>query len=213
MTRPPLEVLKKRIHVGCGPAALKAEWLNVDIRNFPGVDQVFDITQPWEGLGGVEYVYGEHFLEHLTLDQALAFLSRAHGAMVETGRIRLSTPALEWVIATHFDPAQTDANKMIAQTLGINRAFHGWGHKFLWSRIMLQTALQESGFRNVTFHKYGESDDKFLRGIEEHGGYKEQQGFPSTWIVEAMNDPDAKLDAAFREVAERDFVRYVRSGH
>lgn len=213
MTRPPLETLKKRIHVGCGPKALKADWLNVDIRNFPGIDQVCDITQPWDGLTDVQYVYGEHFIEHLSMTQALDFFRHAHGAMAASGRIRLSTPALEWVIATHFNPAQTDDDKMIGQTFGINRAFHGWGHQFLWSRAMLQAALTASGFRDVTFHAYGESGDPFLTGIEEHGGYKVQHGFPSTWIVEAVNDPGAEENASFAEIVERDFVRYVRSGH
>lgn len=211
--RPPLDELKTRIHVGCGPNALKPNWLNVDIRPFAGVDQVCDITQPWDGLTAVEYVYGEHFIEHLSLEQALAFLRHAAGAMIDGGRIRLSTPALEWVIATHFHPGEQSEPRMLAQTFGINRAFHGWGHRFLWSRAMLEKALGACGFQDIAFLGYGESDHETLRGIEEHGGYKVQNGFPSTWIVEGARRGDLVTDDAFLAAAEQEFTRYVRSGH
>lgn len=212
-TRPSLETLRKRVHVGCGPKALKSDWLNVDIRSFPGIDYVCDIAEPWGDLKDVEYVYGEHFLEHLSIEQAIAFLHHAHGAMKKGGRIRLSTPSVEWVLATHFDPSQTDPARMIAQTIAVNRAFHGWGHQFLWSREMLKAALTSSGFRDVTFHSYGKSSDPFLTGIEEHGDYKIYQGLPSVWIVEAVNDPVVEPDSTFVELVEQDFIQYVRAGH
>lgn len=211
--RPAIDILRKRIHVGCGPKALKSDWLNVDIRKFPGVDFVSDITKPWVDLFEVQYVYGEHFIEHLTLQQAMDFLSHSLTAMATNGRLRLSTPSLEWVMATHFDVNQTEPDTIINQTMAINRAFHGWGHQFLWSKPMLKSALLASGYKDVKFYGYGESDDEFLVGIEEHGGYKVQNGFPSTWIVEAVKGPGDPRDNLFQERIEKDFLRYVRSGH
>lgn len=64
----------KKLQVGCGPQNLMSDWWNVDIRAFPGIDQVMDVTKPWP-FDGVEYVYGEHFLEHLRLEGAIAFLN------------------------------------------------------------------------------------------------------------------------------------------
>ena len=34
-----------------------------------------DVTKPWP-FNGLEYVYGEHFLEHLSLEGAIAFLDK-----------------------------------------------------------------------------------------------------------------------------------------
>ena len=34
-----------------------------------------DVTKPWF-FNGLEYVYGEHFLEHLSLEGAIAFLDK-----------------------------------------------------------------------------------------------------------------------------------------
>src|SRR5262245_24244666 len=86
----------RRLHVGCGPRNLMAEWWNVDILTFPGVDEVADVTVPWPW-HNLEYVFGEHFLEHLALDDAVKFLTEAAWNLRPGGRIRLSTPGLEWV--------------------------------------------------------------------------------------------------------------------
>jgi hypothetical protein len=211
--RPPIEELRQRIHVGCGPKSLKSEWWNVDIRAFPGVDEVCDITQPWGDLSGVTHVYGEHFLEHLALGQALDFLTHARGALAQEGRLRLTTPSLEWVISTHFDPSGDD-QQVIDQTYGVNRAFRGWGHQFLWSRPMLVKTLTALGYADIIFCTYGESDDPMLQGVEQHGGYTVAHGFPSVWIVEANKGIDGAEEAQeFRQTVREKFLRYVESGH
>lgn len=212
--RPTETVLRTRVHVGCGPKALKPDWWNVDLRAFRGVDEVRDVVEPWTGYSAVEYVYGEHFIEHLRIDQAAAFLANACDVMREGGRIRLSTPSLEWVFSTHFNPMEPNRDKMVANTYRINRAFHGWGHQFLWSRPMLEEALSATGFTDVNFYGYGESDDPFLRNLEEHGGYSITNGFPSTWIVEAVKRsgvPSRRNE--FLAAAVQEFQRFVDGGH
>lgn len=212
--RPAEAVLRTRVHVGCGPRALKRAWWNVDLRAFQGVDEVRDVSAPWIGYAAVEYVYGEHFIEHLRLDQAVRFLSNAHGAMRKNGRIRLSTPSLEWVLSTHFDVSDCDRARMLTNTYRINRAFHGWGHRFLWSRPMLEEALSAVGFADVRFYGYGESDDPSLRGLEEHGGYSVSNGLPSVWIAEAAKRSGApERGDEFLAVAVREFQRFVDGGH
>jgi predicted SAM-dependent methyltransferase len=44
-----------RVHVGSGPKSLLPDWWNVDIRDFPGVDEVVDATAPWPWTN-LEYV-------------------------------------------------------------------------------------------------------------------------------------------------------------
>lgn len=212
-TRPPQEVLCKRVHVGCGPHCLKPDWLNVDIRAFPGVDLVTDITQPWEGLHDVDYVFGEHFIEHLTLPQAFAFLRSAWGAMSDHGRIRLSTPALEWVVASHLDPHMADEEGLRAATFAINRAFHGWGHQFLWSKPCLKHTLDACGFHEIAFFPYGQSDDPFLTSIEAHGEVAVFDGLPSVWIVEAVKNPAKDVDRLFMQHVKSVYLDHVAAGH
>jgi hypothetical protein len=195
-----------------------ADWWNVDIRSFKGIDEVADVTATWPWTS-LDYVYGEHFLEHLPLDGAVAFLGQALARLRPGGRIRLSTPGLEWVWQTHLRPGGSD-EQVVADTYRANRAFHGWGHEFLYSRPFLERLLGRQGFVDVTFHAYGESDDPALRGLERHGTYQVADGWPNVWNVEAArptgdasstDQPETPPDLL--EEIEREFVRYVKSGH
>jgi hypothetical protein len=187
-----------------------ADWWNVDIRSFRGIDEVVDVTEPWPWRG-LDYVYGEHFLEHLALDGAVRFLAEARTGLRPGGVLRLSTPGLEWVWRTHFDPAGADPGRQVEATFRANRAFYGWGHRFLYSRPMLEHVLVASGFSDLTFHRFGESDEPELRGLERHGSFEVVDGWPNVWIVEARPGGTAS-DDILAEV-ERELERFRRSGH
>ena len=202
----------RRLHVGCGPHHRPPGWWNVDIRWFPGVDQVLDVTRPWP-FRDLEAVFAEHFLEHLDPDEAVRFLCHARRALAEGGQIRLSTPSLEWVMATHFDLNESDRQRRVAATMGTNRAFHGWGHRFLWSKEMLVELLTRLGWSDLRFHHYGESDRPHLAGLEGHGKFTVEAGYPSVWIVEATSDGPAPDPAPVLDWLEAAYLRFVRSGH
>jgi predicted SAM-dependent methyltransferase len=201
----------RRLNVGSGPHHARERWWNVDIRDFEAVDQVLDVTQPWP-FEDLELIYAEHFLEHLHPSGALDFLRHAWGALRIGGAIRLSTPGLEWVVRTHYTFAD-EPEKQRLQTFATNRAFHGWGHRFLYSRSMLEWVLSGVGFSDLRFFDYGESDTPEFLGIEQHGGYSKSGGFPSVWVVEARRGNEATLDPALAEAFTEHFIRYVQSGH
>lgn len=173
-----------------------------------------DATELWAiPHGSLAYVYGEHFLEHLPIGGALACLSHAGRALHRGGRLRLSTPNLEWVLATHFD-LDGPGEQRRRQPLVVNRAFHEWGRHFLWSRALLDHVLDALGFEDVTEHRYGESDDPQLCGLERHGSATVTQGRPNVLIVEATRGKRAatvppELEGWLRE----EFVRHVEAGH
>jgi predicted SAM-dependent methyltransferase len=202
-----------RLNVGCGPYHQKPGWYNIDVRPFPGTDEVRDATLPFSDLAPLEYVYCEHFIEHLSLDGALAFLRNCAAALAVGGRIRISTPALEWVLATHFDLTEGRENRIVDATLVTNRAFHGWGHQFLWSKPMLRAALTAVGFDQVAFCSYGESDDPALAGLEQHGDFQIDGGWPSVWIAEALRPGEIVADNEFVLRCEREYLCHVRDCH
>jgi predicted SAM-dependent methyltransferase len=209
----PVSPSVSRVQVGCGPKNLLEGWCNVDIRNFPGVDMVMDVTQPWPWSGELDYVYGEHFLEHIDIGGALRFLESAGRALREGGRLRLSTPSLEWVLKTHFRFDRGERHRLY-ETFAINRAFHGWGHRFLYSKPILEATLAAVGYRDLEFFNYGESHTPQLRGLERHGEWRIEDGYPSVWIVEAVRESgEIKIDQQFSELVVQHFVRYVESGH
>jgi len=173
-----------RLHIGSGTESL-AGWVNVDTRSLPGVDLVLDVRGglPFEN---VEAIYAEHFLEHLTLDEGLAFLSECRRALADAGVLRLSTPNLDWVHATHYHlgawASDTEAQR---DALYINRAFRGWGHRFLYNRAILTAALGSAGFSRLAFCRYGESGTPGLSGLERHETWQDAPELPHVLIVEA----------------------------
>jgi predicted SAM-dependent methyltransferase len=203
-----------KVHVGCGPKAHISGWWNTDLRPFPGIDQAMDATAPWPWRDQLTHVYAEHFLEHLTIDQAFAFLTNAGSALQEGGRMRLSTPNLSWVMCHYELGADADPEVRLRETLAMNRAFHGWGHQFLWSEEMLTGLLESMGYEDVLTYEYGKSDDPALREIERHPGYWFAQGHPSVVIVEAVRGRrEIGMDPAIEQWIEHEFGRHVKYGH
>lgn len=211
--RPILRDEVRRVQVGCGPHHHRAGWWNTDLRPFAGIDEAMDACAPWPWHEQLDYVYAEHFLEHLTFENAMSFLLEAGRALRVGGRIRLTTPSLEWVIKTHvvFGP---DGAMPVYDTLRLNRAFHGWGHAFLYSAPMLRTTFEKIGYVDVTFCDYGRSDDPALCDLELHGDFSVDHGYPSVWIVEATKpESGIAIDGVFHAFVDDALGQYLRGGH
>jgi predicted SAM-dependent methyltransferase len=203
----------RRLHVGCGPYHSRMDWWNVDLRPFRGVDEVMDAVQPWRWHDILDFVYAEHFLEHLSIGDGLKFLENAGRALKPGGRIRLTTPALEWVVKTHFT-FDASENAQQLNTLHLNRAFYGWGHRFLYSKPMLARVLEAVGYGQVQFCEYGRSGVSDLQDLELHGEFKVDFGFPSVWIVEATKTcADMRISDEFIGFVDGEYGQFVEAGH
>ncbi len=173
-----------RLHIGCGQEAIPG-WINIDNRELPGVDRVLDVRQglPFQNASAI---YAEHFLEHLALEDGLAFLRECRRTLAPEGILRLSTPNLDWVYATHYRTGTACSSETkISDCFQLNRAFHGWGHQFLYNREALESVLHAAGFRSVSFYRYGESAAAQLSGLERHQTWEDTPELPHVIIAEA----------------------------
>ena len=187
------------VHVGCGVERLDG-WVNVDYELFPSVDVAADLRDPLP-FRGVDAVFAEHFLEHLTLAAGLSFLESCHDALVDGGWLRLTTPNLDWVWVTQYRLGAPAAEAR-AHALALNRGFYAWGHRFLWNQELLTEALGSCGFVDVHVQPRGESAAPFLRGIERHEAYPDYGSLPHVVVVEARKGPPQpqRLAALRREM-------------
>jgi predicted SAM-dependent methyltransferase len=189
----------ERLHIGCGNSPIPG-WVNVDQFPLPGVDRVLDVG---EGLPfrDVSFLYAEHFLEHLALQEALAFLRGCRRVLSAAGVLRVSTPNLDWVMLTHYRVGEwATAAEAVEDCLKANRAFHGWGHQFLYNRQTMALALTTAGFAEVTFHRYGQSDRPELAGLERHEPSSDHPELPHVIIAQATGiAPESPNPGAFQE--------------
>jgi predicted SAM-dependent methyltransferase len=195
------------LHIGAGARPL-AGWVNVDRKRGPGIDVVADVTRGLR-FDRVEAIFAEHFLEHLALRDAVAFLLEAHRVLAPGRFLRLSTPNLDWVWATHYDLQAPEAERRLA-ALRANRAFHGWGHRFLWNREMLASALEACGFVDLAWCRHGESPRELFRGLEQHETYEDAPELPHVIIVEAARGQARPAElAALRELIQRELLAHL----
>ncbi|MGZ5494514.1 MAG: hypothetical protein ACXWHG_12990 [Thermoanaerobaculia bacterium] len=64
----------------------------------------------------------------------------------DDGVLRLSTPNLDWVWASHYRRVLTSDQEILG-AFGLNRAFRGWGHRFLFNFGTLAATLRDAASR------------------------------------------------------------------
>ena len=191
-----------KLHLGCGPQILEG-WTNIDNMQYPGVDQVLDVTKglPFEN---VSCIFAEHFIEHLAYPDALGLLRECRRVLREDGILRLSTPDLDWVWVTHYRLGMADYEEVQA-CFALNRAFRGWGHQFLYNERTLRATLSDAGFANVDRCQYGESTHRDLQGLECHEKSPDYGTLSHILIVEASGRGGKA--PGYLETARAEFLR------
>jgi SAM-dependent methyltransferase len=176
---------------GCGDA-IRRYWLNTDFivvhdahgnESRPGqllrldADRFYfqhDARDPFPVAGGsFDRCYSEHFIEHLELDQGIAWLAEIRRLLRPGGFLRLSTPDLRKYVAGYADPGGAffaEHRPRIAPILPahrrrfpdlpeladpaglerpcfmVNQIFKMWGHKWIYDLDELRYAAARAGF-------------------------------------------------------------------
>jgi hypothetical protein len=110
-----------KLDLGCGPHKIDPSWTGVDIREFPGVDVVFDLRKKWPFKDGtVCQAFSSHFIEHLETMERVHFVNELHRVLMVGCQATIIAPhwascraygdlTHKWPPISEFWPAYLDA--------------------------------------------------------------------------------------------------------
>jgi len=170
----------RKLHIGCGGNIL-SDWLNSDF--FPDSSAILhlDATDTFPFFDNTfDYVFSEHMIEHISYSNGLCMLRECHRVLKNNGKIRISTPDLQFLIDLYRDNKSelqqqyikfaTDERIKSAPsydaTFVINSFVRDWGHLFIYDEKTLRSSLEKVGFSKIVSCDLSESTDEALRNLE-----------------------------------------------
>ncbi|MCJ7785678.1 MAG: hypothetical protein MUP41_17230, partial [Desulfobacterales bacterium] len=155
---------QKKIHYGCGPILLKG-WLNVDLCPRKNIDYIsiscnligrHPFPDNW-----FEFGFAEDFIEHLSQEDSIIFLSEAYRTFKLGGVLRLSFPGLEGVLKRHYRE-----HGYKGAIICKKEAFTTWRHLHFYSKEELSTVCKYLGFSVINFVEYSKSIYDPLKNLD-----------------------------------------------
>lgn len=158
-----------KLHLGCGYHIMPG-WVNIDIDSIVA-DVHLDLRNPIPYSDkSILYIFSEHFIEHLSIEEARIFLRECYRVLVPKGVLRVTTPNLKFLVE-HYLSEDLSSWKDVGwmpQTACqmVNEGMTLWGHKFLYDQPEIEKLFLSVGFSSVTFCSWGHSDHYHLCNLE-----------------------------------------------
>jgi predicted SAM-dependent methyltransferase len=104
-------------------------------------------------------------LEHLSVEQGVAFLKECFRVLKNGGVLRVAMPSLDKLIRRCYEGNWRDADwlswpeykHVSTRAEMLNMAFREWGHQWLYDREELYRRLKEAGFEKIWDCEWGVS--------------------------------------------------------
>jgi predicted SAM-dependent methyltransferase len=166
----------QKAHYGCGRTFFGDGWVNIDKRDAISRDKQklymymgADLTgkHPFPS-GQFLFSFAEDFLEHLSQDDSIIFLSEVFRCLKKGGVLRLSFPSLKGVLNSHFRSADYEG-----ASVGKKEAYSMWGHKHFYCEESLNIVAKHIGFSDIKFVEFGKSDHEELRNLDHREHQKD----------------------------------------
>lgn len=164
-----------QLHLGCGDIHFP-EWIHLDAN--PALSHIDAVWFAQDGLpcpdASCQYIYSEHFLEHLNPQDGLNLLKECRRVLQPGGVLRIAMPDMRECVRQYMDgdwQQQPWLEKYGYTWIKtgcemVNICFREWGHLWLYDREELHRRLHEAGFTQITDVGCGESDHIPLQNRE-----------------------------------------------
>lgn len=187
--------ISTKLHLGCGSIILSG-WINVDLDS-PLADRLLNLTEPLPfGNSSISHIYNEHFIEHITRDQAVSFLKECHRVLSPEGAIRITTPNLRFLTSAYLAGDRNEWGHLWqpnSRCQIMNEGMRSWGHQFIYDAEELCRIIGEAGFKLISFQAFHQSTDPIFSGLES-------RDFHNELIVEARKSSAVAVQIDFSSV-------------
>jgi predicted SAM-dependent methyltransferase len=166
----PKDVLQfRKIHLGCGTNILPG-WINIDLTG-PAEVVKWDLTRPLNMPDeSVDFIFNEHFIEHITRNEALSLLADCKRMLKRGGILRISTPNLRKLISEYVSGRTnewSDVNWTPSTPCQLmNEGMRSWGHQFVYDIEEFEALLTIAGFAKIVHVPWRQSQHPPLRNLE-----------------------------------------------
>ena len=160
------------IHLGCGYRP-KKDWINVDQARGPEVQVVWDLRRglPFAD-ASCSAIFSEHFIEHVTKEDAANLLSECHRALQPGGVLRVSTPDAELFFRSYAGDKTFLAHPGFTQPIDtpvdrVNFMMREYGqHLWSYDEELLTLMFERAGFSKVIRQRFGVSAHSRMNDID-----------------------------------------------
>lgn len=166
---------KIKLHIGCG-TLYKDGWVNIDNNsdnNIEKLDINHDLSTglPFED-NQVDFIYHEHFIEHLTYDDGLLFLKDCFRVLKPSGVMRVACPDLDQLIQAYVQDNWRELDwvskyncqwiESRGRMLNANMNIKPWGHQYLYNKEDLCRRLTQADFSTNKIIEASYAKSKFV---------------------------------------------------
>jgi predicted SAM-dependent methyltransferase len=151
------------VNLGCGYRPMKG-WVNVDRARGPEVQVVWNLTEALPFPDSVcAAVFSEHFIEHISKEEAARFLGECYRVLKPRGVLRISTPDAELFLRSYAGDQKFLAHPSFSQEIEtpidrVNYMMREYGqHLWSYDEELLTLMLRGAGFKQVIRQNFGVS--------------------------------------------------------
>jgi predicted SAM-dependent methyltransferase len=161
-----------KLHLAGGKHYLPG-WVNVDLGRVRKKDLTLDLTKqlPYQD-NSVDFIFSEHFIEHLSYEQGISFLKECYRILKAGGVMRTSTPSLEWLLNQYYHGSVETWGSVAkywqphSKCSMLNSGIRITGHLFTYDREELHNSLRIAGFTDTYDTNGRESKCQELQNVE-----------------------------------------------
>lgn len=182
-----------KLNLGCG-SDIKSGWVNIDNdyyrQSLSKLDFNWDLTKglPFPD-NSVDYMFNEHFLEHLTYNEALMLLKDCRRALKDGGVMRIAMPDLEKCVNDYLLEDWRAPLKLLMREVEERGDPEGksWAMKYI-ARFKTRAQLINNAFREA------DGSHKWLYDFEEVSRLSREAGYSKIARCENSKSEHAELN-------------------